>query len=256
MYERKAALLQKQNKAYNDFCESTGQKKRSERIAIAKWDRSQAAKARAAAKKRIDEVGEAAATSNWHTVPVAGGQTETKYRRIIEPKDIDQNVALTNPGYKSGGPGYRQNCQRCVPAYEMRRRGYDVIAKPATVDKNGKMATEDKLYTSWNKVFKGAKLHHCWGNDGGLAAITAKMNDWGDGAVAEVMVRWKNAEAHVFVVEHIGGKIRFVDPQTGNIDCVNYFTNAVNGATMIMRRDNLEPTDLIEECVKNRGGKP
>lgn len=50
-YQRKAALLQKQNKAYNDFCESTGQKRRSERIQIAKWDRSQAAKARAAAKR-------------------------------------------------------------------------------------------------------------------------------------------------------------------------------------------------------------
>lgn len=50
-YQKKAALLQKQNKAYNDFCESTGQKKRSERIQIAKWDRSHAAKARAAAKK-------------------------------------------------------------------------------------------------------------------------------------------------------------------------------------------------------------
>ena len=50
-YQRKAALLQKQNKAYNDFCKSTGQKKRSDRISIAKWDRSQAARARAAAKK-------------------------------------------------------------------------------------------------------------------------------------------------------------------------------------------------------------
>ena len=50
-YQRKAALLQKQNQAYNDFCESTGQKKRSERISIAKWNRSEAAKARAAAKK-------------------------------------------------------------------------------------------------------------------------------------------------------------------------------------------------------------
>lgn len=50
-YQRKAALLQKQNKAYNDFCEETGQKKRAERIHIAKWDRKQAAKARAAAKK-------------------------------------------------------------------------------------------------------------------------------------------------------------------------------------------------------------
>lgn len=50
-YQKKAALLQKQNAAYNDFCEQTGQKKRSERIQIAKWNRSEAAKARAAAKR-------------------------------------------------------------------------------------------------------------------------------------------------------------------------------------------------------------
>ena len=54
-YQRKAALLQKQNQAYNEFCKSTGQKKRAERIQIAKWDRSQAAKARAAAKRYKDE---------------------------------------------------------------------------------------------------------------------------------------------------------------------------------------------------------
>ena len=50
-YQRKAALLQKQNKAYNEYCEQTRQKKRSERIQIAKWNRSEAAKARAAAKR-------------------------------------------------------------------------------------------------------------------------------------------------------------------------------------------------------------
>lgn len=50
-YQKKAALLQKQNAAYNDFCEQTGQKKRSERIQIAKWNRREAAKARAAAKR-------------------------------------------------------------------------------------------------------------------------------------------------------------------------------------------------------------
>lgn len=54
-YQRKAALLQKQNKAYNDFCESTGQKKRADRIQIAKWDRKQAAQARAAAKRYNEE---------------------------------------------------------------------------------------------------------------------------------------------------------------------------------------------------------
>lgn len=50
-YQRKAALLQKQNKAYNEYCEQTGQKKRSERIQIAKWNRREAAKARTAAKR-------------------------------------------------------------------------------------------------------------------------------------------------------------------------------------------------------------
>ncbi len=50
-YQKQAALLQKRNKAYNDFCEDNNLKKLNERITIAKWDRSQAAKARAAAKK-------------------------------------------------------------------------------------------------------------------------------------------------------------------------------------------------------------
>lgn len=50
-YGKQAALLQKRNKAYNDFCEENNLKKLNERITIAKWDRSQAAQARAAAKR-------------------------------------------------------------------------------------------------------------------------------------------------------------------------------------------------------------
>lgn len=56
-YQKKAALLQKQNKAYNEFCKENGLKRRSERIQIAKLDRAQAAKARAAAvsgKERVE----------------------------------------------------------------------------------------------------------------------------------------------------------------------------------------------------------
>lgn len=50
-YQQKAALLQRQNQAYNEFCEETGLKKQHDRVRIAKWDRAEAAKARAAAKK-------------------------------------------------------------------------------------------------------------------------------------------------------------------------------------------------------------
>jgi hypothetical protein len=50
-YQKKAALLQKQNAAYNQFCEDNSLKKQQDRISIAKWNRSEAAKARAAAKR-------------------------------------------------------------------------------------------------------------------------------------------------------------------------------------------------------------
>lgn len=55
-YQKKAALLQKRNKAYNDFCEQNDLKKLNERITIAKWDRKQAAQARAAARQREKEL--------------------------------------------------------------------------------------------------------------------------------------------------------------------------------------------------------
>lgn len=50
-YQRKAALLQKQNAAYRQFCKDNDLKQQSDRISIAKWDRQQAAMARSAAKK-------------------------------------------------------------------------------------------------------------------------------------------------------------------------------------------------------------
>ena len=253
-YQRKAALLQKQNKAYNDFCEETGQKKRSDRIAIAKWDRKQAAQARAAAQKRMADVGEGAAATNWHTIPVAGGQTETLYRMQSSNSNTNQNIAITNPGYRSGKAGYSQNCQRCVPAYEMRRRGYDVIAKPAIVTSDGKLSPEDPLYRKWKDVFINAEYEFYTDYNGGKTEVISQMQQWGNGAVAEVRVTWKNRESHVFVAEMINDEVRFIDPQTGDDNCERYFTSAVIGGTMMARIDNLEPSNLIELCIKNRGG--
>lgn len=83
-----------------------------------------------------------------------------------------------------------------------------------------------------------------------------QMHQWNNGAVATVTVQWKKGGAHAFIAQNIGGTIRFVDPQTGNLDCIEYFTKAKNGVTMIARIDCCEPTESIEKCVKNRGGRP
>lgn len=50
-YQKKAALLKKQNKAYKEYCESNNLRTRADRIQIAKWDRQQAAAASGAAKR-------------------------------------------------------------------------------------------------------------------------------------------------------------------------------------------------------------
>ena len=50
-YQRKSALLAKQNKAYREYCERNNLKPLSDRIQIAKWDRQQAAAAMGAAKR-------------------------------------------------------------------------------------------------------------------------------------------------------------------------------------------------------------
>lgn len=50
-YQKKAALLAKQNAAYKDYCKRNNLRPLSDRIQIAKWDRQQAAAARGAARR-------------------------------------------------------------------------------------------------------------------------------------------------------------------------------------------------------------
>lgn len=60
---------------------------------------------------------------------------------------------------------------------------------------------------------------------------------------------------HVFFTENTYRGIWFYDPQTGNADVENYFRlNLVNGETYLLRTDNREMTDRIEDCCKNRRG--
>ncbi len=50
-YQKKAALLAKQNKAYEEYCSENNLRPLSERLQIARWDRKQAAAARGAARR-------------------------------------------------------------------------------------------------------------------------------------------------------------------------------------------------------------
>jgi len=129
----------------------------------------------------------------------------------------------------------------------MRRRGYDVTAKPIPINES-----KDIIARNWSKIWTNDPPLLCrTGN--GKAQIEAQMKRWGDGARAIVCVVWKTTgSSHVFIAEQRNGVTAFLDPQTGNSDCESSFARVMEGKTQFLRVDNTSPTDLIKECCENR----
>lgn len=74
-YQKKVALLEKQNEAYNDFCKDNNLKRRSERLQIAKWDREQA---RASIKAAKDYKNDFTTRENSDTIKMVSGARITE----------------------------------------------------------------------------------------------------------------------------------------------------------------------------------
>ncbi len=86
-----------------------------------------------------------------------------------------------------------------------------------------------------------------------IAEIKRQMRQWGDGARAEIYVRWKNrAIGHVFVAEQKDGKTYFYDPQSADKAVGKYFSDCIKGFTSYTRIDTLKVTDLILKCCTNQ----
>lgn len=158
-------------------------------------------------------------------------------------QELKTDLRECNPNYKLGKE-WRINCQRCVPAFEMRRRGLDVTAKSRTKG-------FDTLAYNPFQVWKNPEVIKARGN--GLDDIEKNMVKWGDGARAQVVLMWNNAPSgHTFFAERVNGKTRFYDPQNGSMDVTKYFERARPGTVSFCRVDNLEPSDKIKECYRVR----
>jgi hypothetical protein len=117
------------------------------------------------------------------------------------PIDIQTAVKGTNPHFAPGTP-YGENCQRCVPVYELRRRGFDVTAKPKP-----KPDTIDFA-------------HDCFENVTLTNATTPKklvdaLDKLPNGARVAIRQNWpgKKRRGHVYVAERVNGNTIWIDPQ-------------------------------------------
>ena len=137
-----------------------------------------------------------------------------------------------NPNFtieNAEGLGYQHNCQTCTMTYELRRRGFNVEAKPSPLVKN--VMREFDLFAAskganWTLRFlnsDGTPVKYKYsGYDIPKDTIASKnayiQNETKQQGRYEVYCAWKgkNAGAHVFIVERQkNGELLWFDPQSG-----------------------------------------
>lgn len=190
---------------------------------------------------------------------VTGGKLKSldKLARLEEPDDILRALKGANPHYLEG-QRFRDNCQRCIAAYDLRRRGYDVEALPSPAPRKGK---EDKLAymgeRGWPEMWDGAKPTELVGTDGPEVRAVAEhlMRGYPDGARAVVRIQWEGREyGHGFIAERCGDKIRFVDPQSNDDTFDGWEYSISTSHNYLMRIDDKDFNKLVLEAVRNTRG--
>lgn len=133
-----------------------------------------------------------------------------------QPIEYKKAAEKANPKFRTDRE-YQINCQRCVPVYELRRRGYPVTAMPNRNQYDGK--ANACLYGY--ECFESPQVKGVWGKQPILnkADLLKDLKGLPDGARVGIIWAWpgKNTGGHTTVCEKVNGKLVFMDPQTGKI---------------------------------------
>lgn len=190
--------------------------------------------------RAMDELGDDQDPDNPNNL--SNHNVPSDWNRIPGDHDMESDLSEVNPNYDEDRM-WKVNCQRCVPTYELRRRGYDVTALPAPSDADTHLAYHP--FDAW----ENPDVHNASGN--GYNDIVTAMEDWPDGSRAQVVVEWDGVNSgHTFIAEKIDGEVHFIDPQSNETDVSYYFDNVEEGSTRFARIDNLEPSSYITDCCK------
>lgn len=173
------------------------------------------------------------------------------------PMSIQKAYAGANPFFSANYTDFSQNCQRCVVAYELRRRGYDVTAQPTfendtlpNIRYTGK--NSELRQGAWTSAFRHARPVSVGASNEAKVYdnIRAQMKSYGEGSRAVISVAWKQGGGHVFNVENKNGRIVYVDGQTGERysgkDVLRY---AKPSNVTLTRVDNLRVSGKIDQFV-------
>ena len=137
--------------------------------------------------------------------------------KLDENFSIEENAIRTNPNFhseKKGAEYYRYNCQKCVPAFELRMRGYDVRAK--WYDQENRNSNEDWLERNPFSAFRNAEIKTVPTSTSAYDRLFTVLQEYGTGARIEIAYNRYGVDfGHVIVGYNNMGKIGFMDVQEG-----------------------------------------
>lgn len=183
---------------------------------------------------RFDKAKDNSALMHSRIHPILGGNDVLAELGFTKGRAMSHKTALngTNPDFKTD-PACKVNCQRCVPVYELRRRGYDVVAAPKPkynfIYKAEEAFVDPKTGKFPSYRYRPKSEHR---------QIIAEMKkNYPDGARFAVSIRRARGAGHVFVAEKVNGKIVFSDPQANLNATSSHFRTAAKIG--YFRMDNL-----------------
>lgn len=182
-------------------------------------------------------------------IPGAGG-LKTAIGSKGKPYSIDNALKNVNPNHSYSYSDFSENCQRCVVAYELRRRGYNVTALP-TYQGDTLPVVNGFGNGRWQMAFKGAKTIRVGSSSQSKTQqnLERQMRAFGNGSRAVVRI-----PGHVFNVENRNGRITYVDAQVGirytSKDVFANLSSSQSRNVSIIRTDNLRISDRARHLVR------
>lgn len=162
-------------------------------------------------------------------------------------------LPLANPNYNLARE-FQINCQRCVWAFEMLRRGFSVEA--ARSDSSDYVGSIRSIHDFWSSA-RNADQKYWLRVDrmastvaGQYAVVERKMKEWGEGSRAILANVWNGGGGHIWNVEYSGGKVHYYDGQIGREVDIAGRNSRTKVLDIFARVDNLDiPEDIMKAVV-------
>ena len=182
---------------------------------------------------------------------------------ILTKADGTKVYVKKNPAYKKK---YTVNCQSCVVAHELRRRGFDVqaIGKtknsiPDILSHHTELAWLDEDGNTPTSKSVGG-VYTPGDEDATAASVLANLNT-ATSATGRYHLKWtwgNMRSGHIITCERLAnGTLRVYDPQNGKIipDFAEYSKRFLHGSLKVLRVDNLRLNPLYAGCLKGNKAK-